>query len=181
MPAPTDPTALAEGVRAGDRRSLARAITLVESTRADHREQADALVSGLLPDNPDVLMRWAAQFGVSSTEPFALLGSPIGEDRRSGWHRAMTAHGLPAAGLEAAVDDTVAAGDTAYPEEIARDVALLAGWLGDERLVQVGGAVVHAGEEVVVEVDHRPPSWPWEARNHSTKRGIPSLILVAGA
>ncbi|QYG92395.1 methylmalonyl Co-A mutase-associated GTPase MeaB [Iamia sp. SCSIO 61187] len=49
MPAPTDPTALAEGVRAGDRRSLARAITLVESTRADHREQADALVSGLLP------------------------------------------------------------------------------------------------------------------------------------
>ena len=28
---------------AGDRRALARAITLVESTRADHREEADAL------------------------------------------------------------------------------------------------------------------------------------------
>lgn len=37
-------------------------------------------------------------------------GSPIGEDRRAGWHRAMTAHGLPTAGLEAAVDDTVEAG-----------------------------------------------------------------------
>jgi len=50
VPAPTaDPTALADGVRAGDRRALARAITLVESTRPDHRQQADALVSTILP------------------------------------------------------------------------------------------------------------------------------------
>jgi LAO/AO transport system kinase len=34
---------------AGDRRALARAITLVESTRADHRERADALLAELLP------------------------------------------------------------------------------------------------------------------------------------
>jgi LAO/AO transport system kinase len=34
---------------AGDRRALARAITLVESTRADHREEADALLAALLP------------------------------------------------------------------------------------------------------------------------------------
>jgi LAO/AO transport system kinase len=33
----------------GDRRALARAITLVESTREDHRERADALLTGLLP------------------------------------------------------------------------------------------------------------------------------------
>jgi LAO/AO transport system kinase len=33
----------------GDRRALARAVTLVESTRADHREQAEALVEALLP------------------------------------------------------------------------------------------------------------------------------------
>ena len=34
---------------AGDRRALARAITLIESTRADHRERADALLAALLP------------------------------------------------------------------------------------------------------------------------------------
>ena len=34
---------------AGDRRALARAITLIESTRADHRERADALLAELLP------------------------------------------------------------------------------------------------------------------------------------
>ena len=39
---------LADGVRAGDRRVLAQAITLVESTRADHREQADALLERVL-------------------------------------------------------------------------------------------------------------------------------------
>lgn len=41
---------LAAAVRAGERRELARAITMVESTRADHREQAAALVESLLDD-----------------------------------------------------------------------------------------------------------------------------------
>jgi LAO/AO transport system kinase len=41
--------ALAQGVRAGERRALARAITLVESTRADHRAEASALLAALLP------------------------------------------------------------------------------------------------------------------------------------
>jgi LAO/AO transport system kinase len=40
---------LGERLRAGDRRALAQAISLVESTRADHREQAEALLSELLP------------------------------------------------------------------------------------------------------------------------------------
>ena len=40
---------LAQGVLAGDRRSLARAITLVESTRADHRARAADLLDTLLP------------------------------------------------------------------------------------------------------------------------------------
>ncbi|HKW82218.1 MAG TPA: methylmalonyl Co-A mutase-associated GTPase MeaB [Burkholderiaceae bacterium] len=38
-----------ERIRAGDRRAIAKAITLLESTRADHREQADALLNALLP------------------------------------------------------------------------------------------------------------------------------------
>lgn len=44
-----DVAALAAGVQAGERRSLARAITLVESTRADHRAQAAALLATVLP------------------------------------------------------------------------------------------------------------------------------------
>ena len=40
---------LAQQVVDGDRRALARAITLVESTRADHRAEAEALLAELLP------------------------------------------------------------------------------------------------------------------------------------
>lgn len=41
---------LADAVRGGDRRALARAITLVESTRAADRALAERLLSSLLPD-----------------------------------------------------------------------------------------------------------------------------------
>ena len=52
MPALSDPLAIAEAMLQGDaaaqRRALAKAITLVESTRDDHRSQADALLDRLL-------------------------------------------------------------------------------------------------------------------------------------
>jgi LAO/AO transport system kinase len=38
-----------DAIRAGDRRALARSITLIESTREDHRADAEALLDGLLP------------------------------------------------------------------------------------------------------------------------------------
>ncbi|MGV0742667.1 methylmalonyl Co-A mutase-associated GTPase MeaB [Mycolicibacterium sp. XJ870] len=41
---------LAAAIRGGDRAALARAITLVESTRADHRDQAQRLLLELMPD-----------------------------------------------------------------------------------------------------------------------------------
>src|SRR3979411_2822714 len=41
---------LAAAVRSGDRAALPRAITLVESTRPDHREQAQQLLLALMPD-----------------------------------------------------------------------------------------------------------------------------------
>ncbi|GAA4738257.1 methylmalonyl Co-A mutase-associated GTPase MeaB [Modestobacter marinus] len=44
-----DVPALAEGVLAGERRAVARAITLVESRRADHRQAAQELLVQLLP------------------------------------------------------------------------------------------------------------------------------------
>jgi hypothetical protein len=47
------PDALFDGIVHGSaavqRRAMAKAITLLESTRADHRAQADALLTQLLP------------------------------------------------------------------------------------------------------------------------------------
>ena len=53
---------LAACILAGDRRALARAITLVESTRADHREQAAALLQELAGHQ-----RQALRVGLSGT------------------------------------------------------------------------------------------------------------------
>ena len=52
MPPPSE---LARAVRDGDRRALARAITLVESARSDHREDAVALLDELLPAAGDAI------------------------------------------------------------------------------------------------------------------------------
>src|SRR4051812_37317588 len=41
---------LAAAVRSGDRAALPRAITLVESTRPDHRQQAQQLLLELMPE-----------------------------------------------------------------------------------------------------------------------------------
>src|SRR5208282_541350 len=46
---PFDVDRLARDVRAGDRTLLSRAITLIESKRADHRRSAAALTQALLP------------------------------------------------------------------------------------------------------------------------------------
>ena len=45
-----DVAGLAQAIRTGDRAALPRAITLVESTRPDHREQAQRLLLELMPD-----------------------------------------------------------------------------------------------------------------------------------
>lgn len=54
------PAEIADGIRAGDRRALARGITLVESARADHQERAAALLDEVLPDTGG-----AARVGIS--------------------------------------------------------------------------------------------------------------------
>ena len=43
-----DVTALADAIRRGDRTALPRAITLVESTRPDHRDRAQKLLLELM-------------------------------------------------------------------------------------------------------------------------------------
>ncbi|CAM3046200.1 LAO/AO transport system kinase [Williamsia muralis] len=50
---PLDLAQLADAIRADKRPGLARAITLVESTRADHRAQAQELLLALGPDSGD--------------------------------------------------------------------------------------------------------------------------------
>jgi len=74
--------ALAAAVQRGDRRALARAITLIESTRADHREEAEQLVAALLP-----YAGGAARIGISGPpgagkstfiERFGLEGIALG-------------------------------------------------------------------------------------------------------
>lgn len=52
MPPAFDLPALAEGVRTGDRASLGRAITLVESTKPPHRAQAQDLLALLAAEPP---------------------------------------------------------------------------------------------------------------------------------
>jgi LAO/AO transport system kinase len=51
MSAGPDPSALFERLRRGDRAALARAITLIESTRADHRPRARDLIALALPES----------------------------------------------------------------------------------------------------------------------------------
>ena len=55
-------TSLAKALASGDRRALARAITLVESGRADHRAKAEALLEHLAQSAPQAL-----RIGLSGT------------------------------------------------------------------------------------------------------------------
>ncbi len=48
MANPTDPRQLADAIREGDRQALAKAITLVESTRSDHRQISAELLGYLV-------------------------------------------------------------------------------------------------------------------------------------
>ncbi len=61
-----------------DATPLSVSMPLVER---EHSESAvRPWISGLLPDNQQVVQRWAREFGLTTTEAFALLGTPVGED-----------------------------------------------------------------------------------------------------
>lgn len=65
-----DTQVLSEKVVAQDRRALARAITLVESSRADHRETAAALIEDIRRKSPHQALR----IGLSGTPGW---GNPL--------------------------------------------------------------------------------------------------------
>jgi len=78
----TDITALASGVRSGDRRALARAITLVESGRADHRKDALALLEMLGTDKQALRIGLSGTPGVGKStfiESFGLMLTGMGK------------------------------------------------------------------------------------------------------
>ncbi|CAN5909999.1 methylmalonyl Co-A mutase-associated GTPase MeaB [soil metagenome] len=109
-----DVSDLVDAVVGGDRRALARAITLVESTRADHRGDAATLLDGLLPRTGDaVRVGISGPPGVGKSTFIEALGSHL------------TAQGHRLAVL--AVDPTSARsggsilGDKTRMETLARD------------------------------------------------------------
>ncbi len=72
---------LAEHLVAGDRRALARAITLVESTRADHRSDAAALLDEVLPrTGGSIRIGISGAPGVGKSTFIEAFGSQLVED-----------------------------------------------------------------------------------------------------
>lgn len=68
--------AFARGIRAGDRATLARAITLIESKRADHQVSAGKLVQTLLPDTGRAIrLGMTGMPGVGKSTTIDALGS----------------------------------------------------------------------------------------------------------
>jgi LAO/AO transport system kinase len=75
---PPDAATLASAIRRGDRAMLARAITLVESRRADHQKTARALVQQLLPQTGQaVRVGITGAPGVGKSTTIDALGSHL--------------------------------------------------------------------------------------------------------
>jgi LAO/AO transport system kinase len=76
-----EPDVLASAIRAGDRRALARAITLVESSRADHRRAAEAVLEAALlapaPGFSSIRLGVSGVPGVGKSTFIEALGSHI--------------------------------------------------------------------------------------------------------
>ncbi len=73
-----DIAALAAALISQDRRALARAITLVESTRADHRSQAEALLAALpKPDKPSIRLGITGAPGVGKSTFIEAFGGHL--------------------------------------------------------------------------------------------------------
>ncbi|MGF7051269.1 LAO/AO transport system kinase [Bosea sp. OAE752] len=71
---------LADAILAGERAALARAITLTESRRADHREQAQALIQRLLPQTGRAIRVGITGVpGVGKSTAIDALGSQLTE------------------------------------------------------------------------------------------------------
>ena len=76
-------SALAEAVQSGDRRALAKAITLVESTHPDHRIKAESLLATLpVPDEKSVRLGITGSPGVGKSTFIEAFGSYLTSQER---------------------------------------------------------------------------------------------------
>ncbi len=78
-----DPATLAKALSEGDRRALARAITLVESAREDHRERAEALLAALPERETALRLGLSGTPGAGKSTLIEALGTRLtGQGRR---------------------------------------------------------------------------------------------------
>ncbi|TNC50208.1 methylmalonyl Co-A mutase-associated GTPase MeaB [Rubellimicrobium rubrum] len=78
-----DPATLAVAVAQGDRRALARAITLVESAREDHRDRAEALLAALPERETALRLGLSGTPGAGKSTLIEVLGMQLtGQGRR---------------------------------------------------------------------------------------------------
>ena len=78
QPAPQSLADLMRGIRAGERAAVARAITLVESRRADHQAAARSLVQELLPlSGKAVRVGITGASGVGKSSTIEALGTRL--------------------------------------------------------------------------------------------------------
>ena len=112
----SDPEALATALLAGERRALARAITLAESTRDDHRRIAEAVIDKVLPKTGG-----AIRLGITGT-PGVGKSTFI-----ESFGRYLTASGKRVAVLAVEPSSSLSGGsilgDKTRMEELARDPA----------------------------------------------------------
>ena len=120
---------LSKAVRGGDRAALPRAITLLESTRADHREQAQRLLLELTPQGlPDrqgcrPAAMVVADMGAPPAGPalWCVLNKGRGRLLQHGPRRVLAATGLPvAATVPLDTRNVGAAEDARLPLTVAR-------------------------------------------------------------
>ena len=105
---------LAAGVLAGDRRALARAITLVESSRPDHRARAETLLEAVLPaEGEAVRLGISGAPGVGKSTFIEALGTSLTKAGRQVAVLAVDPSSLRSGGS--------ILGDKTRMEELARD------------------------------------------------------------
>ena len=78
----SDVDEVADGVLAGDRTAIGRAITLVESTRADHRRDAATLLDVLMPHAGGAIR--VGITGVPGVGKSTFIGAPVDKHRSPG-------------------------------------------------------------------------------------------------
>lgn len=136
-----DPAKLGEAVRAGDRRALARALTLVESSRTDHQERAAALLEYLSPfSGPTVRIGISGVPGVGKSTFIEAFGNHVIEQG----HRVAVLSIDPTSALSGG---SILGDKTRMPTLAKRDAAFIRPSPSGETL---GGVARHTRESIVV-------------------------------